>query len=254
MTSRLAQHWRQRVKRRGQSALTQRLQYAKKVNREAKPEEVVQTWLQFTRGNRTTLPSRFHDEDVRASENMLEYFIKEYTEEGYIVFDPFAGFGTTLLVAEELGRVGYGIEYSKPKAAYVRSLLAHPERLIEGDSRNLLEYDLPNFDLCLTSPPYTNENDSENPFVDYRQKGFDYPSYLQEMGTIFSQVAQKLTPSGHVVIEAANLKRQGHVTTLAWDIAREVAKVLRFEGEIMVGWDRYGYGYNHSYCLVFSKE
>jgi DNA modification methylase len=241
------------VKRRGQGALTQQLRYANKANREGKPEENAQTWLQFTRGNKTVLPSRFQHEDVRASNNMLEHFIKEYTSEGQVVFDPFAGFGTTLLVAEELGRIACGIEYSQPKAEYVRGLLIHPERLIEGDSRKLLDYDLPGFDLCLTSPPYTNENDSENPFVDYRQKGFDYPSYLKEMGNIFSQVAQKLNPSGHVVIEAANLKKQEHVTTLAWDIAREVSKVLHFEGEIMIGWDRYGYGYNHSYCLVFSK-
>ena len=241
------------MKRRGQSALTQRLQYANKANREVKPDESAQTWMQLTRGNKMVLPSRFQREDVRASDNMLEFFIEKFSEKGQIVFDPFAGYGTTLLVAEELGRVAYGIEYSKPKADYVRGLLAHPERLIHDDSRNLLDYDLPNFDLCLTSPPYTNENDSENPFVDYREKGFDYPAYLKEMGNIFSQVAQKLNPSSHVVIEAANLKKQGHVTTLAWDIAREVSKILHFEGETMIAWDRYGYGYNHSYCLVFSK-
>lgn len=242
------------MKRRGPGTLAQQLRYANKANREAKPEEPVQTWLQFTRGNRSALPSRFQHEDVRASENMLEHFIKQYTTEGQIVFDPFAGFGTTLLAADELRRVGYGIEYSKPKADYVRGLIAHPERLIEGDSRKLLEYDLPNFDLCLTSPPYTNEDDSENPFVDYRQKGFDYPSYIKEMGNIFAQVAQKLNPTGHVVIEAANLKKHRHVTTLAWDIAQEVRRHLHFEGEVMIGWDRYGYGYNHSYCLVFTKK
>lgn len=241
------------MKRRGQSTLTQQLKYANKANRDVQPEEFAQTWLQFTRGNKTILPSRFRLEDVRASENMLEHFVREFTQEGQIVFDPFAGFGTTLFVAEELGRVGYGIEYSKPKADYIQSLSAHPERLIHGDSRNLLEYELPSFDLCLTSPPYTNEQDSENPFVDYREKGFDYPSYLKELGDIFSQVAQKMNPSGHVVIEAANLKKQGYVTTLAWDIAREVSRTLHFEGEIVIGWDRYGYGYNHSYCLVFSK-
>jgi DNA modification methylase len=242
-----------KLKRRGHSALTARLRYASKTNHEAKSEKAVQTWLQFTRGNKTILPSRFRREDVRASENMLEFFIDKFTEKGRIVFDPFAGFGTTLLVAEEMGRIGYGIEYSQPKVNYVRSLLAHPEQLIHGDSRQLLEYDLPDFELCLTSPPYTNEHDRENPFVDYRQKGFDYPSYLKVMGSIFSQVAQKLKPSGHVVIEAANLKKDGHVTTLAWDIAREVSRILHFDGETIIGWDRYGYGYNHSYCLLFSK-
>ena len=241
------------MKRRGQSALTERLRYANKANRKVNSEEAVQTWLHFTRGNKTILPARFRHQDVRASENMLEFFINAFTEKGQVVFDPFAGFGTTLLVAEEMGRIGCGIECSKSKTNYVHGWLSHPERLILGDSRNLLEYDLPSFDLCLTSPPYTNEMDNENPFVDYRQKGFDYPSYLLEIRNIFSQVAQKLKPSGHVVIEAANLKKQRHVTTLAWDIAREVSKVLHFEGETMIGWDKYGYGYNHSYCLVFSK-
>ncbi len=241
------------MKRRGQSALAERLKYSNKASRVGKPDKAAQTWIQFTRGNKTVLPSRFQREDVRASDNMLEFFIDRFTEQGQVVFDPFAGFGTTLWIAEELDRIGYGIEYSQSKVNYIQSLLAHPERVIHGDSRKLLEYDLPNFDLCLTSPPYTNETDSENPFVDYRQKGFDYHSYLKEIGIIFSQVAQKLNPSGHVVIEAANLKKNHHVTTLAWDIAREVAKLLHFEGETIIAWDQYGYGYNHSYGLVFSK-
>lgn len=242
------------MKRRGQGVLLEQLKRSSKANRTDNPDEKVQTWLYLKRSNTTVLPSRFSHEDVRASENMLEFFINEFSEKGQIVFDPFAGFGTTLLVAEEMGRTGYGIEYSKPKADYVHGLLVHPEHLIHGDSRNLLEYDLPLFDLCLTSPPYTNENDDENPFVDYRQKGFDYSSYLQGMGNIFSQVAQKLNPSGHVIIEASNLKKMGRVTTLAWDIAHEVSKILHFEGETVICWDKYGYGYNHSYGLVFSKK
>ena len=241
------------MKRRGQGPLTEQLRYANKANRTPAAEEPVQTWLQLPRGNRTVLPSRFRHEDVRASENMLEFFINKFSEKGQVVFDPFAGFGTTLLVAEELGRVGYGIEYSQPKADYVHGLLAHPERLIHGDSRNLKDYEFPGIDLCLTSPPYTNQSDTENPFVDYRQKGFDYSSYLQEMGRIFSQVAGRMNPSARLVIEASNLKKTGEVTTLAWDIAREVSKILHFEGETIICWDHYGYGYNHSYCLVFSK-
>ena len=241
------------MKRRGQGPLHEQLRYASRGNRRMTVEEPVQTWQQFSRGNKTELPSRFRHEDVRASNNMLEFLINKFTGPGQVVFDPFAGFGTTLLAAEELGRIGYGIEYSKPKADYIHGLLAHPERLIHGDSRNLHNYDIPAIDLCLTSPPYTNESDTENPFVDYRQKGFDYPSYLQEMGRIFSQVSQKMKPSGRLVIEASNLKKNGQVTTLAWDIAREVSRIFHFEGELILCWDRYGYGYNHSYCLLFSN-
>jgi SAM-dependent methyltransferase len=241
------------VKRRGPGELSERLKYASRANRKANPAESVQTWLNLPRGNKLVLPSRFRGEDVRAADSLIDYYITTFTHEGEVVFDPFAGYGTTLLIAEELGRMGFGIEYSKSKADYVKRLLTHPERLFHGDSRRLAEYDIPPVDLCLTSPPYTNQSDSENPFVDYRQKGFDYPSYLREMGNVFSQVAQKMKPSGRLVIEASNLKKAGEVTTLAWDIAREVSKILPFQGETIICWDEYGYGYNHSYCLIFSK-
>jgi hypothetical protein len=238
------------VKRRGQSALAGRLKY---VNRKVNPSTPVQTWLHLSGGNKTILPARFRREDVRCADSLVEYWVNQLTEPGQIVFDPFAGYGTTLLIAEEMRRLGYGIEYSQAKANYMQGLLEHPERLIYGDSRNLRDYDIPPIDLCLTSPPYTNRRDTENPFVDYRQKGFDYPSYLEEMGNIFSQVVPKMKQTGHLVIEASNLKKQGEVTTLAWDIAREVSRILHFEGETVICWDEYGYGYTHSYCLVFSK-
>ncbi|HJR80091.1 MAG TPA: DNA methyltransferase [Anaerolineales bacterium] len=242
------------MKRRGQSALAGRLKYLNKTNRKLDPDTPAQTWLHLPRGNKLVLPTRFRREDVRCADSLIEYCVNTFTEMGQVVFDPFAGYGTTLLIAEEMGRLGYGVEFSKAKANYVQGLLEHPERLIHGDSRKLVEYHLPMIDLCFTSPPYTNRSDTENPFVDYRQKGFDYPSYLQEIAKIFSQVAQKLKPSGHLVIEASNLKKMGQVTTLAWDIAREVSRILHFEGETVICWDEYGYGYNHSYCLVFSKR
>jgi len=241
------------VKRRGHSALTERLKYSNKASRKADPIEPVQTWLSLPRGNKLVLPARFRHENVRAADSLVEYCINKFSEKGQVIFDPFAGYGTTLFIADELGRIGYGVEYSKSKANYVQKLLAHPEHLIHGDSRNLKEYEIPPIDLCLTSPPYTNQSDTENPFVDYRQKGFNYKSYLKEMKNIFTRISRKMKPSGHLVIEASNLKKNGEVTTLAWDIAQTVSKIFSFEGETIIGWDEYGYGYNHSYCLVFSK-
>ena len=241
------------MKRRGQSALTERWKLANQAKRKIKPMEPAQTWLSLPRGNKLVLPQRFQGGDIRCADSLVEYCIKEFSEAGQVVFDPFAGFGTTLLIAEQMGRVGYGIEYSKSKADYVHKVLQHPQHLIHGDSRKLMGYNLPPVDLCFTSPPYTNVMDTENPFVDYRQRGFNYPSYLEEMGNIFAQVAQKMLPNGRLVIEAANLKKLGQVTTLAWDIAREVSRIFHFEGETIICWDEYGYGYNHSYCLVFSK-
>jgi DNA modification methylase len=210
------------------------------------------TWLRLNQGNAAALPAKFRREDVRFSDSLVEHFVGTFTEAGQVVFDPFAGYGTTLLVAEKMGRCAYGIEYSAEKTHYVRGLLEHPERLTHGDSRRLQDYDLPGFDLCLTSPPYTNAADDHNPFVDYRQRGFDYPSYLQEIGRIFEQLARRMNPDGRVVVEVSNLKQHGAVTTLAWDVARELSRSLHFDGELVVCWERYGYGYTHSYALVFS--
>jgi len=212
------------------------------------------TYLHLTNANRRVLPPEFREDDVRYPETLVEHFLNEFTRPGDIVLDPFAGYGTTLLVAEELGRVGYGIEFNERKARYVQGLLPHPERLVHGDARRLAEYGFPSIDLCLTSPPYTTRTDDDNPFTDYTEKGQGYAAYLREFGNIFVQVAHLMKPSARVVIEIANLKDESGVTPLAWDVAAEVSKILHFEGETIICWDRYGYGYDHSYCLEFSKS
>ncbi|HKI53406.1 MAG TPA: DNA methyltransferase [Anaerolineales bacterium] len=210
--------------------------------------------MKLTKGNHIVLPEEFNNDHIRFSDSVVEFFLKEFTKEGDIVFEPFAGYGTTLLIAELMERIACGIEYTKRKAEYIRGLLKHPDHIIHGDSRRLLDYELPPFDLCLTSPPYTNKVDDENPFTDYTERVYEYSSYLKDIKHIFAQVAQKMKPSAHVVIEISNLKREREVTTLAWDVAREVSQILHFNGEIVLCWDKNSYGYCHSYCLVFSKE
>lgn len=215
---------------------------------------MIRTHLQLAHGNHIILPDEFQNDDVRFSDSVVEFFLKEFTNDGDVVFDPFAGYGTTLLIAESMKRIGYGIEYTGRKAEYIRGLLKRPDNLVHGDSRLLLGYELPPFDLCFTSPPYTNKEDDENPFTDYSERDYEYSSYLRDIKHIFAQVSQKMKPSAHVVIEVSNLKRRREVTPLAWDIAREVSQVLHFDGEIILCWDNNSYGYNHGYCLVFSKE
>jgi hypothetical protein len=117
----------------------------------------------------------------------------------------------------------------------------------------LASYSLPAFDFSMTSPPYMNREDREDPFTAYRVQGEGYPQYLEDIRRIYYQVAQVMKDGGAVVIEAANLKRSG-VTPLAWDIAAAVSKELTFEGEVIICWEpTYGYGYDHSYCLIFRK-
>ena len=97
-----------------------------------------------------------------------------------------------------------------------------------------------------------NRNVPEDPLTAYRAEGKGYAVYLQGLRRAYEQLRQHMEPAGTVVLEVANLKRDGQVTALARDIAREVSQVLRFEGEVVVCWDRYGSGYDHSYRPVYS--
>jgi tRNA G10 N-methylase Trm11 len=213
----------------------------------------VRTVLTLKNEHDWELPAPFRHDDVRYSGSLVRHFLEAWTTEGDVIFDPFAGYGTTLRVAEAMGRVPYGVEFDARRCEYVRSQLRHQNNLILGDSRQLATYALPPFDLCITSPPYTQKDGRENPFTNYSTEGGGYEAYLRELEGIYAQVEGLMKPHARVVIEVSNLRGDEGVTTLAWDVARAVSRVLRFEGEIVVAWDHYGYGYDHSYCLQFTK-
>ena len=215
----------------------------------------MKTYLQLTLSNQDPLPAIFQDDDVRYPESLVEHFLEEYTRAGDVVFDPFAGYGTTLLVAERMGRVPFGVEIDQDRVNFVRSKLSRPEHIILGDSRFLGDIDFPEIDFSMTSPPYmTKENHPENPLTGYKTTGKGYAAYLHDIHSIYQQLRPRLKPTAAVVVEVANLKIGNQVTTLAWDIGQEISQVLHFEGEVIVCWDKNSYGYDHSYCLVFSVQ
>jgi len=214
----------------------------------------MRSYIELKNEHKSVLPPEFQNDDVRYSESLVEHFLREFTKEGDVVFDPFAGFGTTLLVAEAMGRIPFGVELDKRRYDYIRSKLKHPESLFQGDARQLALYRVPAFDFSLTSPPYMNRLDTEDALAAYSRPGKGYRAYLKGIRGIYEQIGRMMKPEAHSVIEVSNLKQAGTVTTLAWDIATEVSQVLRFEGEIVVCWDKYGYGYEHSYCLIFRRR
>jgi DNA modification methylase len=57
---------------------------------------------------------------VTFTESLATEFIEELSEPGDLVLDPFAGFGTTLVVAERLGRRALGIELLPERVELVR--------------------------------------------------------------------------------------------------------------------------------------
>ncbi len=62
----------------------------------------MKTFLQLTHRQPAPLPPAFQHDDVRYAPELVQIFLEEYTRPGQLVFDPFAGFGATLVVAEAL--------------------------------------------------------------------------------------------------------------------------------------------------------
>jgi hypothetical protein len=212
------------------------------------------TVLRLEHRNADPLPALLAGDDVRFAEQLVRVFVDHLTAPGDVVLDPFAGFGTTPVVAESLGREGWGIELDGGRAAFARSRVRAPGRIFEADARALDTLPIPPVALALTSPPYSAPGDPCEALAAYRVPNPGYAAYLGDLREVFRKVAGLLTPDGWAVIEASNLRDgRGRVTPLAWDIARAVGTILPFAGEIVVHWHpSYGYGYEHSYCLVFS--
>src|SRR5436190_1726520 len=165
---------------------------------------------------RTDRPDGFED-DICFSPCLVEAVLAEFTSVGDVVFDPFAGFGTTLLTAERMGRQPLGFELLPERVAFVRQRLGNPACLLEADARRLSEYHLPRIDFSLTSPPYMSKTDHpQDPLNGYRTLDGDYGRYLRELGDTYRQLAAHLAPGATVVVNAANFRTGATVTTLAW--------------------------------------
>ncbi|MEP6666110.1 MAG: DNA methyltransferase [Nocardioidaceae bacterium] len=194
-------------------------------------------------------------EIVHFTESLAEAVIEEYSDPGDLVLDPFAGFGTTLVVAERLGRRALGVELLPERVDQIRERLAIPESIVSGDARKLDQLLTEQVALCLTSPPYMTVNDHpENPLEAYQTDTGDYPTYLREIGEVFGHVARSLRPGGYAVINVANIVSDQVLTPLAWDVARIVAKHLTLRQESFLCWDRQPSGISGDYCMVFQQD
>ena len=118
--------------------------------------------------------------------DVVDHVIERCTAPGALVFDPFAGFGTTLERAVALGRTALGIELLPERVEQVRRRVPSAE-VIEGDARELLRIVTAargarvqgSVDLILTSPPYmTATHHDADPLTAYTEEGGDYRRYL----------------------------------------------------------------------------
>lgn len=159
---------------------------------------------------------------------VVDHVIERCTRPGDLVFDPFAGFGTTLARAVMLGRRALGIELLPERVADMRRRIPGAT-VIEGDTRELLRAPsatsdaLPRgrVDLILASPPYMTEtHHAANPLTAYEDETGDYQHYLGELGLIAEECARLLKPGGFMVWNVADIQHRGHTTHLIADCAQ----------------------------------
>lgn len=256
-------------------------------------------------------PTELHP--ARFPEEMAAEFLGFFTKRGGAVLDPFAGSGATLVACAENERLGVGVELSArySQVAKKRSTnLLTPQMVVRGDAREIgkagfwkerreklegagiaFSRGLPQFDFCITSPPYWRMLRTSRGGVFSKQKqrgaqGLDttysdnpgdlgnvesYEEFVEALGAVFDQVRRCVKKGKYLVVVAQNLRDpEGRVRMLAWDLARRIERQGRsatrwlFQGERI--WCQntkplgiWGYprvfvpNYHHHYCLIFRK-
>jgi SAM-dependent methyltransferase len=184
----------------------------------------------------------------RFPEELVEIVIANATEPGDRILDPFCGFGTTLVVAERLGRVGVGIEKDEERAVFASSRLRDPSWVVRADALQIGDLELEPFDLIFTSPPYATFREGDDEGVS--------PHYFADLRSIFSALQSRLKPTGALIVEVSNVRDGPSVRTLAWDVARELGRLFSFEGETVrcnTSSEPAGPGFDHSYLLAYRR-
>ncbi len=202
------------------------------------------------------------DEDVHMLASIVDHVVERCSRPGDSVFDPFAGFGTTLTRAVALSRAASGIELLPERVEHLQGLV--PEaHVVEGDARELLRLTRhheqirrgPGFDLILTSPPYMTEDHHEaDPLTAYEMNNGDYERYLRELGLVAAQCAMVAAPGGFVVWNVANIHHMGTTTHLIEDCTRVLSEHLTLVGVTEIAWDRYPHDLVADALLVFQQQ
>lgn len=182
----------------------------------------------------------------RFPEAVAEHVIERYSARGDWVIDPFCGFGTTLVVAERLGRHAAGCEADQGRAAFSAARLRHPDRVVQGSCEDLAPRRWPPFALLVTSPPYGS----------FRSGGHDddLATYLADARRLFSGFTRLLGPGATVAVEVSQLRQGDRTRPLVWQLGVTLSEIFMLREDLVrINTDgtEAAPGYDHSHVLVF---
>jgi len=184
----------------------------------------------------------YEGQDIRDKEihpavmplNLARRAIELFTHRGELVLDPFAGIGTTLLAARELGRNAVGFDINAEYCDFSESRLKQTEpagttrQIVVCDDASNISSHLENesVKLIFTSPPYANLlnrkrlNKSrrgdlrrnrqylrvEQYSQDQRDLGtLEIDDYAERLSRIYEKLLPILIPRGHNVINVPDM-------------------------------------------------
>jgi len=201
-------------------------------------------WIKFTRSwfehhppPRNKKKSE-HLHPAKFPEDLIANFIKFFTKEGMWVLDPFVGTGSTLVACDQTKRNGIGIELTKKWADIATNRT--DQYVILGDCRDLKEYNLPQLDFSISSPPYWDmlshsRGGSNSTQKDRIKAGFDasfsdndldlanivgYKDFMEELLQIYKNIFDLLRPGKYIAVIMQNtLKQKQQYYPVAWEFA-----------------------------------
>lgn len=213
-------------------------------------------------------------------EELVEMFVKVFTDEDQNVFDPMSGTGSTQLGALKLERNAYGTELSeffadianrrcKEYLTPSQQALFFEEKeqrflILNKDARKVHSNDFPQIDYMITSPPYwdmLNMKGAENQAkrvkkglqTNYSDEPDDigniesYNDFLQTLTEVYFNIASLMHPGGFMTIVVKNIKKKGSNYPFAWDLSNLLQEKLILLPEVFWCQDDisiapYGYG------------
>jgi DNA modification methylase len=199
-------------------------------------------------------PPPFEGNDIKFPENFVRHVLNTYTKKKDIILDPFAGMGTTLFVAEEMGRVPFGFETDPRKHEWVAGQLENWTHMIHDDAARLDKYNLPKIDLVLTSPPYMPRHHQYNPLYGGDPAKAGYDRYLKRLGFIFKKVKDVMKARTPLILQLDNLKHGKIFTPLISDIAHLMQKDFVQTDQVTIVWNNAKPDYPMTQYLVFMKR
>lgn len=271
----------------------------KRKNQKVSPEKHLNNmdgaeWIKFTK-SWFILDAKRRDKEKTSihpatfPEELVEEFLEFFTKPGQSVFDPFLGTGTTLQVAEELGRKGTGIELVPKHADFAMRRTTLPVH--QGDSLKEIhdteKFPNESFEYIFTSPPYWNilhkgadgkkgtrheKRKIAGESLVYSDKVEDLGNinnvdeYMRQLVSLIDGCHRILKPKKYMTIIIQNLNHESRLVPIAWQLGIKLAKTNKWimKGERIWCKDQgklgiYGYPTTyatnnvHIYCLTFQR-